>query len=90
MIIKDHMKNGDTHQVLYKFKNGYGASVIQGPYSYGGPEGLYEVAVIEWSGIGYDLTYDTPITDDVLGYLEAEEVKGVLSQIEALPAKEEA
>ena len=27
-------------QWVYRFPNGYGASVIRGPWSYGGPEGL--------------------------------------------------
>ena len=31
---------------LIFFPNGFGASVISGKYSYGGPEGLYELAVL--------------------------------------------
>lgn len=86
MIIKDHIvAHNGNRQVLHRFENGYGASVIQGPYSYGGGEGLYELGVIVWEGEKYGLTYDTPITDDVLGYLTPEEVDEALSRIEALP-----
>lgn len=28
-----------------KFDNGYGASVVKGPHTYGGDQGLYELAV---------------------------------------------
>lgn len=63
------------------FKNGYGVSVIIGPYSYGGHEGLYELAVIEKDG---SLCYDTPITDDVLGWLTKDDVTRYGQQVEAL------
>lgn len=83
MIVEEKSLNGGT-QVLHRFDNGYGASVIQGPYSYGGPQGQYELAVIKWRGGTFALTYETPITDDVLGYLEPDAVQGYLRQIEAL------
>ena len=63
------------------FPNGYGASVIRGPYSYGGSEGKYELAVMK----GDKLCYDTPITSDVCGYLNISEVTELLQKIEALP-----
>ena len=64
------------------FDNGYGASVIIGPYTYGGEDGLYELAVI----LGSDgkLTYDTPVTDDVEGYLTEDDVTKLLEQIQNL------
>lgn len=62
-------------QWLIGFKNGYGASVIRGPHSYGGPQGLYELAVLKRDYHRYwNITYDTPITDEVLGSLEHEDV----------------
>lgn len=71
------------------FPNGYGASVVQGPASYGGPEGLYELAVLQGtSRQDMALTYDTPITDDVLGRLTPEMVTEHLHQIEALDASQ--
>ena len=72
-------------QWLYRFENGYGASVIRGPYSYGGDRGLFELAVVTFDGDAYKLCYDTPITDDVEGYLTESGVQMLLEQIRALP-----
>jgi hypothetical protein len=74
-------RNGGT-QRRYKFPNGYGASVVCGPYTYGGSSGLWELAVLDRH---QHLTYDTPITDDVIGYLDAKAVTALLVQIAALP-----
>jgi len=63
------------------FENGYGASVVKGEYTYGGKEGLYELAVLDSNG---DLTYDTPITNDVLGHLSEDDVTKILEQIQNL------
>ena len=67
-------------QILHKFDNGYGASVID--HGYGSEDGLFEIAVIGPDG-RIDCT--TPITNDVLGYLTADDVLEVLADIEALP-----
>ena len=69
-------------QRLYKFDNGFGVSVIKGPYSYGGEEGLWELGVLGKDG---HLTYETPITDDVEGYLTESAVDNLLERIAALP-----
>jgi len=63
------------------FENGYGASVIRTEQSYGGSRGLYELAVLDNDG---KLTYDTPITGDVLGFLSPKEVTNYLIQIQDL------
>jgi hypothetical protein len=63
------------------FENGYGASVVSHPMSYGGKMGLYELAVLDKNG---ELTYDTPITDDVIGYLTPEQVTEKLIEIQDL------
>lgn len=67
------------------FDNGYGASIICNSMSYGGSEGLYELAVLDSKG---KITYDTPITNDVLGFLTPDKVSEVLIQIQSLPKKE--
>ena len=67
-------------QARINFDNGYGASVIRSPYSYGGNQGLYELAVIKDNAI----CYDTPITDDVIGYLTEDDVTKYLGQIQEL------
>ena len=72
-------------QKLYKFANGYGASVICHDGSYGGPykkdgDNLWELAVLK----GEDLCYDSSITDDVVGRLTMDEVNSYLEKIQAL------
>ena len=64
-----------------KFDNGYGASVVKGPHTYGGDTGLYELAVTDSDG---ELTYMTPVTNDVEGYLTEEAVTKLLEQIQNL------
>ena len=63
------------------FENGYGASVVRHEYSYGGKDGLYEVAVLDSDG---ELTYSTPVTDDVIGYLRDIDVTDVMEKIQQL------
>lgn len=63
------------------FDNGFGASVVRHENSYGGTKGLFELAVLDKEGY---LNYDTPITDDVLGYLTPENVTEILIQIQDL------
>jgi hypothetical protein len=70
-----------NNQVVFKFPNGYGASLIQGRYSYGGDLNLFEVAVVQFVGTVWVICYDTEITDDVLGYLTEEEVFEALEKI---------
>lgn len=70
---------GVVSQIM--FDNGYGASVVRHESSYGGQKGLYELAVLDKDG---KLTYDTPITDDVVGYLSPEQVTEYLFRIQDL------
>ena len=65
------------------FENGYGASVVSHTYSYGGPAGLYEIAVLDPDG---EITYETPVTSDVIGHLTPEKVTEVLIDIQNLPS----
>ena len=67
-------------QARINFDNGYGASVIKSPHSYGGNQDLYELAIIKDNAI----CYDTLITDDVLGYLTEDDVTKYLKQIQNL------
>ena len=63
------------------FDNGYGVSVVSHSYSYGGRDGLYEIAVLDSND---ELTYDTPVTNDVIGYLTEEDVSNVMKQVQEL------
>ena len=73
-------------QKLYRFANNYGASVVKGEHTYGGDEGLWELAVIHFKTDGdFSLDYSTPITEDVEGHLTDDAVEELLNMIEALP-----
>ena len=73
------------------YKNGYGVSVIDNEYSYG-----LELAVISWSGEWdeeidrpkkidhWELCYDSPITDDVCGYLDFETLNILIEKVKNL------
>jgi hypothetical protein len=79
----DHPMGAEYGGIISRisFDNGYGASVVKGPMSYGGKNGLYELAVLDSNG---ELTYDTPVTNDVEGYLSEEDVTKLLEQIQKL------
>lgn len=80
--LKSNPLNGGI-QYHFKADNGYGASIVKHEFSYGNSQGLWELAVIGKNG---NLCYDTPITNDVLGYLTEEEVNSTLVKIAELPA----
>ena len=68
-------------QCRMMFENGFGVSVVSHTYSYGGKDGLFEVAVLGKDG---DLTYNTPVTNDVVGYLNPDEVTEIIEQVQNL------
>lgn len=65
----------------FMFPNGYGASVIKHDGSYGHQDDLFELAVLK---DGEGLCYDTPITGDVIGWLDNQEVLDLLKKISEL------
>lgn len=72
-------------QKIYKFDNGFGASIVQNNYSYGGKEGLWELAVLELFEDGTNtFRNDTSVADDVVGYLTEDDVEEYLKKIENL------
>ena len=73
----EHILNGV--QARIDFDNGYGASVIKNAFSHGGYAGFYELAVVKDG----QLHYDNPLANgDVVGWLEEEEVSGLLIEIQ--------
>jgi hypothetical protein len=69
-------------QKIFRFDNGYGASLIRHSFSYGD-----EMAVLQFyseSNTDYKLVYNTPITDDVLGGLSPSEIDEYLEDISKL------
>ena len=93
LIIEEHNDrswgNEDNHRYVFRFENNYGASVIKHWGSYGYEEDLFELAVLNFEGDTWNITYDTDITDDVLGYLTNEEVLTYLKDIKELDRKEQ-
>jgi hypothetical protein len=71
-------------QARHFFPNGYGVSVVRFPGSYGYVQGLYEVAVLKGTENNWQLCYDTPITDDVLGHRDETDVENIMEEVEAL------
>ena len=86
---------GSGTQKIWRFPNGYGASVVQfklrgnleyGSYTSNSDE--WELAVLKF-GEDEDiencgLCYDTPITSDVIGHLTKTEVEEILLKISKL------
>lgn len=62
------------------FDNGYGVSVVKHDKSYGGNEGLYELAVL----LGEELHYDNSVANgDVVGWLKPDEVTDLMMTIQS-------
>ena len=64
--------------VRYYFENGYGASVACHEGSYGGPDGLYEMALLKGDNLHYE---QSGIWSDVIGYLTFAEVWAYMKEI---------
>jgi hypothetical protein len=90
----------EHRQAIHLFENGYGVSVVQGPYTYGGRHGLYEMAVLvhshnhEMKVDKWDITYETSLAspdgtilevDDVIGFLTEEGVSHYMTEVSKLP-----
>lgn len=89
VVVNEHHLGG-VH-IIVVFRNGYGASIVRHGYSYGHEDDLWEVAVIIHDYYGSDpemmhweLCYDTPITDDVLGWLSDDDVVNTCKEISKL------
>jgi len=78
-------KMGPTFNVQARmdFDNGWGVSVIQGNCSYGGKDGLWELAVMHDGGLHYD---NPAAKGDVCGYLKPEDVTDLMAQVQAFEA----
>lgn len=84
---EQHLMKKSTHkhfggfQYEFQFDNGFGASVIKHNESYGNVDDLFELAVLNEYG---EITYDTYIADNVIGWLTNEEVIECFKQIQSL------
>ena len=78
---KPHPAGMGGVQATGKFDNGWGYSIIQTEFSYGGNRGLYELAVFDKNDA---LHYNNPVgKGDVRGHLTESEVEELLSEIES-------
>lgn len=73
-VERDAVYNG--YQMVVHFPNGYSASLVDHDHSYG-----LELAVLDPDG---KLTYDTHITDDVIGHLTEDAALDLVTQISKL------
>lgn len=71
---------GNGLQAVMNFDNDYGVSVVKFNGSYGYHQDLWEVAILYKDS----LTYNTDITDDVLGYQTEKDVTDVMKKVQAL------
>ena len=85
--ISEKTIHGDGVQKLYRFDNGFGASVVRHYFSYGHEDSLWELAVIKFRDNetnSFSLNYDTGITDDIIGHLTEQDVEDLLERIKSL------
>lgn len=83
--VEDKSSDGFTRARVI-FKNGYQLSIIRGEYSYGGREGLFEIAPYTKQGdMDGDLFDEKDQGDDVLGFLDADEVNYYIKKIGEMP-----
>jgi hypothetical protein len=71
------------YQALQFFTNGYGVSVVFGPHNYS-DNGTFEMAVIRKNPDreqGWEITYQTPTTSDVIAYATPEKITAYMQEI---------
>jgi len=90
IVFKPHSFGEGLHGLCF-FKNGYGVSVVRfkSPISktyssYTSNENEWEVAILYGNENDWQITYNTHITDDVLGNLTEGEVDWVMIQVQEL------
>lgn len=81
LVFRENETFADNSWARLFFENGYGVSVIEGSNAYGGRE----LAVFLGNEKNARITYDTPITNDVLGYLSIDDVTELMAKVAALP-----
>lgn len=88
-VVIDRAVNGGV-QMVYKFENGYGASVVRFPFSYGGYLGLWEMALLKFKNsedgeLLWEIVYREDFAGgDVAGHLSDKDVTELLMWIKSL------
>lgn len=80
--IKSILNINEKVGFTFYFDNGYGASVSSD--GSGSEKSPYELAVLSRESGEWDLCYTSPITNNVVGWLNASEVDLLLEQIKNL------
>ena len=90
IVFKPHSFGEGLHGLCF-FENGYGVSVVRFKRpisktysSYTSNENEWEVAVLYGDENEWEITYNTHITDDVLGYLKEVEINWIMVKIQEL------
>ena len=82
---KEYLQQERKGHWWFKFPNNYGASVIKKYGSYGYEDDKFELGVSYYDENGVpSLTYNTPITNNVIGWLTNDEVLEYLEKIKNL------
>jgi hypothetical protein len=95
IVFKPHSMGNGLHGLAF-FPNGYGISVVRFKVpgsiskdgvrygSYTSDENEWEVAVLYGNENDWDITYNTPIAEDVIGYQTEVGVDWIMIQIQSL------
>jgi hypothetical protein len=76
-VVRFKMPSMPSTALIFRSEGTYG--------SYTSNETEWEIAVLKGDKKDAEITYDTPITDDVIGYLTETEVTDIMKQIQELP-----
>lgn len=80
-MVQNPAPHGDGVQRKYTFANGTMVSAVKASYSYGGSEGLWEIAVLDRNGTFLTQLVWDDLNDDVIGYLNDDELKQHLETV---------
>lgn len=90
IVFKPHPVGEGLHGLIF-FENGYGLSVVRFKVpksktysSYTSNENEWEVAILYGDKNEWEITYDTHITDDVIGHQTEGEVDWIMIQVQEL------
>ena len=67
-----------SYKKVLEFENGYGLSIVSNDFSYGGNNGLFEIALLQ----NEDIVYNAELGfADVVGYLDFHEVSEIIERV---------
>ena len=87
-ILEHEIFNGV--QEIYRFPNGYGASVVKHDFSYGHQWNMWEMGLLKFNNEGEKrlMTHSPYFEDTVIGYLDDAEVLKLLNWIKNIETNE--